>query len=104
PGGDHMPLVVHRHGERLASKVGGTVEVLLPEQGAVTVELRHREVQVTPIIDVAGGDNVPLVVHGHGERQVITVVGAVDVSLPKQPAVAVELCYREVVEGTGIRG
>ncbi len=49
------------------------------------VELRHREVdEGTGILSGAGGDHLPLVVHRHGERRVITVGGCVEVLLPEQ--------------------
>ena len=98
-GGEHVSLVVHRHRDRLVKNVGGAVEVLLPEQGPVAVELRHREVNAGARIDgEAGGDHVSLVVHRHRERRVTIVGGAVEGLLPEQGPVAVELRDREVTE------
>src|SRR5262249_42948281 len=67
-GSDHFALVVHRHGICLLNNIlwcgGGAGEVLLPEQGPVAVELRHREVHVgAGIYREAGSDHVSLVVH-----------------------------------------
>src|SRR5439155_4085427 len=96
--GDHIALVVHRHGERLVKTAGGATEVPLPEQGAVAVELRHREQGggAVRIVDDAGGDHIPLVVHRRGERRVKADGDAVEVLLPEQGADAVQLCDREV--------
>ena len=63
---EHVSVVVHRHRARLVISVGGAVEILLPEQGPVAIELRHREVNAgAGIPGLAGGEHVSLVVHRH---------------------------------------
>ena len=82
----------------------GAVETPLPERGPVPIELRHRRVPCTlRVVDEPGGDYISLMVHGDRVRSVNADATAVDVLLPEQIAVAVELYDREVDESARIR-